>query len=977
MESNGVEIFMDSRKALPAGTILNFTGMSCIVEEEAGRGSNTIVYRGSYADATEKNQYHHVLIKELFPLHKQGKIFRQDDGAIHVELESRETFQLYKRSFEAGNRAHLMLLERAPAQTGANLNTYSLNSTLYTVLGVSGGNNLETLQKYPARSLRSCAVRMLCILDALEAFHNNGLAHLDVSPDNIILIGSGNRERALLIDYNSAIPVGLKYQVDPVVLSTKQGYTAPEVRAGFIKSIGFASDMYSVAAVFYRLLAGKTMTKFQELMKTVPADVLSCPCLKSEPDTVKIWLQAIFTKGLRPVPEKRYQTTDEMRRDIEELIDRIDGVGITHWALWEAGRKQAVKMIRDNPSLAFIKDSRNIFPSMLTDGKSVYPSGEYIRNTSENIMLLGGGGMGKTTALLRFAFSGNVRYSPEETAVIYFPLYGWQDGDKSFIVDSLLESLHFRTETNSFAEARKVLYEILSRPLEARTGTKPVLLLLLDGFNELSGDTRPLVEEIIRLSLMLGVRILISGRTDEAALPFARLHMAELTEDTVHSNLAKEGLSYPDAKDMQDILRVPLMLSMYISSGRITGKQVRISSTNELLQAYLDAMKDKVIRELPDETELRWQIEAAIDFVLPAVSAEIHKHKRALEDRELLPVVEKCFRVLNGSLSRRFFPEWIGRTAAIRGNARNAEEWYGQIVHALLWKRLGLIIRDRMGRYMVSHQIIQEYLLSFEKANRRKMRNYHSVLAMLAAVLSACLVWTLLNILAPKPYNEAYAENIMEQALSAYVSAGGQYELFVVLADCAANTPQDFLNQLNVYKSSTPYISVSGHEAVQNLDAMMKTGKVMPWSGKPMNQSACRELLTLAEDREADYRLFAAVLEFVMTDENAHRHYASEYPQLLQKLLEIDAKIASELFQIVCYPHMMGKYADSLTAEEFNGVLKNASRQNKHLSNDETLDSSQLSLTILKGDKGKCISDLYSCGAVVRYKNVHGLERNL
>lgn len=968
---------MDSRKALLVGTILDFPGMSCIVEVETGRGSNAVVYSGSYPDAANPSQRHHVLIKELFPLHKQGKIFRQDDGTIYVEPEAREIFQLNKHSFEAGNKAHLMLLEKSPAQIGANLNTYSLNSTLYTVLGVSGGNSLETLQKHPERSLRSCAVRMLCILDALEAFHNNGLAHLDVSLDNIILIGNGSRERALLIDYNSAIPIGLKYQADSVVLSTKQGYTAPEVRAGFIKNIGFASDMYSVAAVFYRLLAGKTMTKFQELMKTVPADVLSCPCLKNEPDTVKIWLQAIFAKGLRPVPEKRYQTTDEMRRDIEELIDRIDGVGITHWALWEAGRKQAAKMVRDNPSLAFIKDSRNIFPSMLTDGKSVYPSGEYIRDTSENIMLLGGGGMGKTTTLLRFAFSGNARYFPEETAVIYFPLYGWQDGDKSFIVDSLLESLHFRTETNSFAEARKVLYEILDRPLESRTGSKPVLLLLLDGFNELSGDTRPLVEEIIRLSLMPGVRILISGRTDEAALPFVRLHMAELTEETVRNNLAKEGLSYPDAKDMQDILRVPLMLSMYISSGRITGKQVKISSTNELLQAYLEAMKDKVIRELPDETSLRWQVNAAMDFVLPAISAEIHKRKRALEDRELLPVVEKCFRVLNGSLSRRFFPEWIGRTAAIRGNARNAEEWYGQIVHALLWKKLGLIIRDRMERYMISHQILQEYLLRFEKANRRKMRNYHTVLAMLAAVFSALLGWTLLNIFMPKPYNEAYAENVMEQALNAYVSAGWQYQLFGALTDCAANTPQNFPNQLNAYKVSTPYISVSGHEAVQNLDAMMNTGKVMPWSGKPINQSACRELLTLAEDREKEYRFFAVVLEFVMTDEFARRYYASDYPQLLHNLLEVDAKIASKLFQIVCYPHMTGKYVDTLYAEKFNSVLKSATRQNEHLNNDESLDSSLVNLTKLKGSKAKCVEYLYSCGAIGRYKDVYGLEQNL
>lgn len=96
-------------------------------------------------------------------------------------------------------------------------------------------------------------------------------------------------------------------------------------------------------------------------MHTAPSDVLYSPCLKDEPDTVRVQLQEIISKGLRAVPEKRYQNTEEMRCDLEELIDRIGGVGITHWALWEAGRKQAEKIIRDNPSLSFMKIQRVFF----------------------------------------------------------------------------------------------------------------------------------------------------------------------------------------------------------------------------------------------------------------------------------------------------------------------------------------------------------------------------------------------------------------------------------------------------------------------------------------------------------------------------------------------------------------------------------------------------------------------------------------
>ena len=89
---------MDSRKALTKGTVLDFPGMLCTIKEEVGRGSNAIVYSGSYPDAANPSQYHHVLVKELFPLHKQGKIFRQEDGSIYIEPEGHETFQRNKRS---------------------------------------------------------------------------------------------------------------------------------------------------------------------------------------------------------------------------------------------------------------------------------------------------------------------------------------------------------------------------------------------------------------------------------------------------------------------------------------------------------------------------------------------------------------------------------------------------------------------------------------------------------------------------------------------------------------------------------------------------------------------------------------------------------------------------------------------------------------------------------------------------------------
>ncbi len=957
---------MDHRKALSEGTFLPFSGFSCRVGKEIGRGSNALVYEGDYQDALNPDQIHHVLIKELFPLDSQGNIFRQEDGSIQVEPDGIETFLLHRSSFEAGNRAHLKLLETCPEQIGANLNSFSFHGTLYTLLGISGGESLEKLQKQPARSLRACAVRMLTILDSLTAFHENGLLHLDIAPDNILILGSGRRERAMLIDYNSAMSAELNPQDDSFVFSIKQGYTAPEIRSGQFRRISFSSDLYSVTAVFYRLLTGAPLTGFQ-MIRSAPPDVSECPCMKEEPDTVKVWVQEILRRGLRTVPSRRYQSIEQMRQDLEELIDRIDGIGITHWALWEAGRKQTLRMIRDNPSLDFLRDSASLFPAMVSDGTQSYAAEEFLRNAKENCMLLAGGGMGKTTALLHLTFAGEGQYSPNRPAVMYLSLFGWQADERSFILNRLLDGLHFRSDTHTFEDARKALREVLDQPLKNPSGQSPALLLLLDGLNELSGDIKPLLDEIRELSTLQGIRLVVASRTEETSLPFIPLHLTELSDEAIHTAIEKAGLLFPESVSLQNLLRTPLMLSMYLRAGQAGRHSQQLASADDLLHAYFSSLKEKAVQDLPEETGQRWQTEAAMELVLPAIANEMVRRRRALTDQELLPIVEKCYVLLNGHLSRRFFPQWIGRTTAIRGSARNGEEWYGQIVHHLLWKQLGLLIRDDQERYLVSHQMISDYLLDREKENRQKVRRYHGVRSLLAALcvcLVLCtgiLVWK--NYLAPQPYKEAYAENIMSRIGRAYVSAGQQYESLADLTDAALYHPESFPAELMLFHQAYPAEEISSEQSLLYLSAMLETGQVMPWSGKPMDEKACRKLFTLAESRKEEYDRFAAILEFVMTDDSAFRQYGSEYPQLLHDLLETDAEITAELFLAVCKPHLTGKYAGhSLYAESFSSLIASAPRQNKHL---EGKDDEQAweRTTQLEGERHDQRSKLYSCGA--------------
>ncbi len=259
---------------------------------------------------------------------------------------------------------------------------------------------------------------------------------------------------------------------------------------------------------------------------------------------------------------------------------------------------------------------------------------------------------------------------------------------------------------------------------------------------------------------------------------------------------------------------------------------------------------------------------------------------------------------------------------------------------------------------------IDDFVARDAKERKRK--------AMMFGFVVAALVM-LAIILMPPPYDETYADNVMVGSIGAYVNAGGQYEALHYLTDCAMNEPENFRGAIKTYEDKTFFAEVNViKNSVQNLSDMLKTGKVMPWSRKPMSQSECEELLTLADNRSEEYRHFASVLIFVMSDDYANKHYGKEYPALLNELLEIDADIAAELYQVVCTPHLTGKYADnSTTAKQVESLFSGVPMQNKHLTGENEKQARE-SLARLKGSRSECLGRIHACGAIDAYKSVMG-----
>ena len=743
---------MDTRIELQKNDRLLFPGMECTIDHSVGRGSNVIVYVGHYRDHQNPSLSHRVLIRELFPYDREGGIWRNPDGDIHIESTADSVYDLNRMTFLRGNEVHIRLLEKIPADMDVNINTYEYHNTLYSLVGYAGGRNLyEELSRAQWQGQSAAGTELLLhtvrimkgALDVLQSFHQAGYLHLDINPDNILLIGEGEKERVTLIDYNSVHTINEIEQKKSVYYSTKEGFTAPEVQMGRFSRIGEWTDLYSLTAMLYVCLTGRKLTTVQMIGNSpVSLEPAEFPFLKDFPETVLSLLHRILRRGLEITPRRRYQSTKQMRADISELEDRILGRGITHWALWEAGRARIRRSLNENPALDYLKDEKRIYPlyAMSEDGERIPLLQHFLFDSSDRnpqisdqddsqktngsepasrggaphapVLLLGGGGTGKTTTLLRIACGQNRRYTPASAIVYYISLYGYRDKEQNYICDRLLESLKFKPHTDSMESARRELMQLLDRLVRGQ------ILLLLDGLNEASGDTGPLLEEIGRLSGLAGLQIILTSRTDPGFAGYRKLTLCRLEKEEVKRILSWEGILPPENMEVFDLLTFPMLLSMYIRTVQSREQQVRPDSRDQLITEYLAAILEKEKRNLLEENSFYLGCEAAVRYLLPEIAGLARQKKHALSGRELRPLVETCFGELSKRTITTVYPDWIGHTANLRFGARTADEWYGIAVLDLLWKRLGFLVRDEQGNFRILHQMIEDYLAE-------KSRQFH------------------------------------------------------------------------------------------------------------------------------------------------------------------------------------------------------------------------------------------------------------
>jgi tetratricopeptide (TPR) repeat protein len=174
----------------------------------------------------------------------------------------------------------------------------------YTMPWVSGDSLRHRLAR-DASLPPAEAIRIACeVADALDYAHREGLLHLDIKPENILLQDG----HALVADFGIAralAPVPEQAPGPEQPLAGTPAYMSPEQRSG-TSGLDARSDLYAVGRVLLEMLTGAPRHARTGTEPDVEALL---------PDTLgasRACLAAVITRALSPAAEERYSSGREL-----------------------------------------------------------------------------------------------------------------------------------------------------------------------------------------------------------------------------------------------------------------------------------------------------------------------------------------------------------------------------------------------------------------------------------------------------------------------------------------------------------------------------------------------------------------------------------------------------------------------------------------------------------------------------------------
>lgn len=269
-----------------------------IIGNSVGVGGFGITYR-----AWDANLNTLVAIKEFYPAGLVSRVPGQKDIVI-FSGDKREQFNTDIQRFL--EEARTMAKFNGHSNIVNVFDFFEENNTAYIVMEFLDGITVKQyLESLPDNKLDVDTAHIIVnkILDAMREIHSKGVIHRDVSPDNIEMTLDNEIK---IFDLGAAkLTKGDKEETRSIVVKT--GYTPPEQYRAKSKQGAF-TDLYSVGAVFYKLITGITP---EESVDRLIEDHLERPSKLGI--KIDINIEKAIMKSLALKPELRFQSATQFK----------------------------------------------------------------------------------------------------------------------------------------------------------------------------------------------------------------------------------------------------------------------------------------------------------------------------------------------------------------------------------------------------------------------------------------------------------------------------------------------------------------------------------------------------------------------------------------------------------------------------------------------------------------------------------------
>ena len=181
------------------------------------------------------------------------------------------------------------------------------------VSGITLKEYIEQKKPIPGKTAANIA---WLVLTALQSAHENGIVHLDVKPQNIMVTEKGEVK---VMDFGIArFAMSQSRTIDGNAIGSVH-YISPEQALG--GAVDQRTDIYSVGVILFEMLSGKLPFDGESPISVALQQVEQNPkALRSLNPNVPVGLEQITLHAMAKDPDSRYQNCGEMIADLRKWL---------------------------------------------------------------------------------------------------------------------------------------------------------------------------------------------------------------------------------------------------------------------------------------------------------------------------------------------------------------------------------------------------------------------------------------------------------------------------------------------------------------------------------------------------------------------------------------------------------------------------------------------------------------------------------